>query len=62
MDMQRISDAALEQAKPTREQACAPRCVDSRELFDRRNVVVIRHGDQDYVLRLTRNGKLILTK
>jgi hemin uptake protein HemP len=36
--------------------------LDSRALFAGRNVVLIRHAEQDYVLRLTRNGKLILTK
>lgn len=42
--------------------AADPRRVDARELFGARNVVLIRHAEQDYVLRLTRNGKLILTK
>ncbi len=39
-----------------------PLRLDRRELFGARNVVLIRHAEQDYVLRLTRNGKLILTK
>jgi hypothetical protein len=36
--------------------------VESRSLFGSRNVVTIRHAEQDYTLRITRNGKLILTK
>ena len=36
--------------------------IDSRALFGARNVLTIRHAEQDYTLRITRNGKLILTK
>lgn len=36
--------------------------IDSRTLFGARNVLLIRHDEQDYTLRITRNGKLILTK
>ncbi len=36
--------------------------IDSRALFGARNVLLIRHAEQDYTLRITRNGKLILTK
>lgn len=36
--------------------------LDSRQLFAGRYRVHIRHGDETYVLRLTRQGKLILTK
>lgn len=35
---------------------------DSRELFGNGNRVVIRHGDADYLLQITRQGKLILTR
>lgn len=35
---------------------------DSHQLFGASNVILIRHAGQDYVLRVTRNGKLILTK
>ena len=42
--------------------ALATRRYDSTELFGARNVILIRHAGQDYVLRVTRNGKLILTK
>lgn len=41
--------------------AATPR-YESQQLFGARNVILIRHAEQDYVLRVTRNGKLILTK
>ncbi len=34
----------------------------SDALFEGANVVVIEHHGQDYVLRITRNGRLLLTK
>ncbi len=40
----------------------ADRMTDSSTLFGSRNEVLIRHGQDIYTLRLTRNGKLILTK
>ena len=45
-----------------REPGAATRRYDSEALFGARNVILIRHAEQDYVLRVTRNGKLILTK
>jgi hemin uptake protein HemP len=36
--------------------------VTSRELLDGGNELVIDHDGQEYRLRLTRNGKLILNK
>jgi len=36
--------------------------IDSRELLQGSREVVIQHGDQEYRLRHTQNGKLILTK
>ncbi|HNQ04069.1 MAG TPA: hemin uptake protein HemP [Thiobacillaceae bacterium] len=38
------------------------RWIDSGELFQSRQEVVIRHDGQDYRLRITRQNKLILTK
>jgi hemin uptake protein HemP len=35
---------------------------DIHELVGSYRTVTITHGGQDYVLRITRNGKLILTK
>ena len=36
--------------------------VDSSTLFGERGVLVIEHRGEAYYLRITRNGKLILTK
>ncbi|HEY6546238.1 MAG TPA: hemin uptake protein HemP, partial [Dokdonella sp.] len=36
--------------------------VDSRRLLGGARELLIRHGTEDYRLRLTRNDKLILTK
>lgn len=38
------------------------RQLDSMELLGRGNEVIINHGREEYRLRLTRQGKLILTK
>ena len=40
----------------------AERCVDSAALLGRQLSVTIRHHDEIYCLRQTRQGKLILTK
>jgi len=39
-----------------------PETIRSRELFAGRNEVHIRHDTELYRLRVTKNGKLILTK
>lgn len=36
--------------------------IDSDAIFDGRDAVILVHAGQDYVLRVTRNGKLILNK
>lgn len=36
--------------------------ISTDELFDGRDEVLIRHGDDTYRLRITRTGKLILHK
>lgn len=36
--------------------------ISSQELLDGGTKLVIDHGEESYILRLTRNGKLILTK
>ncbi len=38
------------------------RAIDSRTLFDGRSEIIIRHDANDYRLRITGSGKLILTK
>ena len=37
-------------------------CLNSESLFGGRRRIFIQHGDQHYVLQITRQGKLILTK
>ena len=49
-------------ADANRDPGAATRRYDSAALFGARNVILIRHAEQDYELRVTRNGKLILTK
>jgi hemin uptake protein HemP len=49
-------DARAEPAEPQ------VRCLDSRMVFEGRREVRIAHAGQEYRLRQTRNGKLILTK
>ena len=39
-----------------------PRVLRSDDLFDRTNEVIINHQGQEYRLRITSLGKLILTK
>lgn len=36
--------------------------IRTEELFGKASVILIEHGEQIYVLRKTRHGKLILTK
>ncbi|WP_240906263.1 hemin uptake protein HemP [Thermomonas sp. HDW16] len=54
----------MQLVKPAAKQAVATPelAVDSRGLLQGRNEVLIRHGNETYRLRHTRNDKLILTK
>lgn len=59
----------LQPEKPAREESTtelpspyAHREIDSSDLLKGENEVLIRHGDEVYRLRLTKNGKLILQK
>ncbi|WP_196433971.1 hemin uptake protein HemP [Methylomonas sp. LL1] len=47
-------------AKP--EQGLGRRRITSQQLFEAQNEVVIEHMGEEYRLRITSNGKLILTK
>ena len=38
------------------------RRINSTSLFRKRKDIVLVHGEEEYVLRITRKGKLILTK
>jgi hemin uptake protein HemP len=49
------------EAKPDQPTA-QPRCIRSHELFDGQNRVRIVHEGVEYLLQITRHGKLILTK
>ena len=59
----------MEADKPVAEEAAKPQrpphpqqVIDARTLFGSSNVVLIEFNGERYQLRLTRNGKLILTK
>jgi hemin uptake protein HemP len=54
-----VSDAtdARAAAPPPR-----PPIVRTDELFGTRREVIIKHGEEEYRLRITRSNKLILTK
>ncbi len=52
---QPIRDQSLRSPSPLRE-------IDSSSLLQGENEILIRHGDEVYRLRLTKNGKLILQK
>ncbi|HEX7045968.1 MAG TPA: hemin uptake protein HemP [Gammaproteobacteria bacterium] len=39
-----------------------PPRIDNEALFDGRDAVILVHAGQEYLLRITRNGKLILNK
>jgi hemin uptake protein HemP len=41
--------------------ASPPRRVDSRELLGQSQSIVILHQGREYLLRVTQNGKLLLT-
>ena len=49
-------------AAPLHGQPAQPAQLDSRQLLQGRPEVLIRHGEEVYRLRHTRNDKLILTK
>jgi hemin uptake protein HemP len=50
--------------KPSRsvETTVQPTVIDSATLFAGKTEIRVRHRDQEYRLRITRQGKLILTK
>ena len=47
---------------PAPETASASRAVTSNELFGSQREIIIQHEDAIYRLRITKSGKLILTK
>ena len=49
-------------SSPPGNQSAAPRVVPSRELLGEQGRLQIEHQGERYLLRVTRQGKLILTK
>jgi hemin uptake protein HemP len=47
---------------PARADHCEKRVIHSQSLFESGRELVIRHGGADYLLRITSQNKLILTK
>jgi hemin uptake protein HemP len=56
---QKSSEEERNVAQPV---AQTPRTISSRDLMGSDKVVIIRHEQEDYRLRITAAGKLILTK
>lgn len=56
------SESASSESTPRAAQLRAPRTILSRDLMGSDKVVIIRHEQEDYRLRITATGKLILTK
>jgi hemin uptake protein HemP len=57
-----IADLDTEQAKPKFVMLNRIKTVDSNTLFSDGDQVLIQHRGEQYLLRRTRHGKLILTK
>lgn len=55
----RLKDA---QTTPPRSEGCDAQCINSKALFGACKEICIRHSGSEYRLRITRQGKLILTK
>jgi hemin uptake protein HemP len=51
----------MQKAKPSPERTPSPHKVSSDALLGARRELVIIHNGRDYRLRVTQNGKLILT-
>ncbi len=62
MENRRIPPAKVpKQPDPPASPAASPHCVTSEQLLGGTGELVIMHGGRQYRLRLTQNGKLILT-
>ena len=55
-------DGSLEAESPVVPRQAAPTVLRSESLFGREREVLILHAGEVYRLRLTKNGKLLLTK
>jgi hemin uptake protein HemP len=60
--MKNVTDSRNGGTIPPKETLNDRRKLSSSVLFGTRNEVVIVHNDEEYRLRITRAGKLILTK
>ncbi len=60
--MKRDTTPVLDLDEPVRGTQVLPRCIDSETLFAGSTTLTICHRGCDYQLRITRHGKLILTK
>jgi hemin uptake protein HemP len=49
-------------AAPKRTTSAKPKVITSSELMGGRKELIILHAEGEYLLRITSNGKLILTK
>ena len=56
------SQHAADSPQPPRDAATRPRMVCLEELLLGNTELLIKHGEETYRLRLTRNGRLLLTK
>ena len=61
MESHRSPVPAASEARQTAPSLDAPRRTSSLELLGRNGVLVIEHAGREYRLRVTQNGKLILT-
>jgi len=52
--------SASEKSGKTR--ALSPRIIESHDLFQGHQKIIIIHQEQEYTLQVTRQGKLLLTK
>ena len=62
MEKNRLAFAAQAAQPVVIGRAARKRRIESERLFDGTSEVVIVHRDEEYSLRITKNGKLILTK
>jgi hemin uptake protein HemP len=60
--MTRLTDGAVNPAVPQRASAAKHNTVTTHELMGSDRELTILHADDQYRLRITSNGKLILTK
>ena len=62
MDNDKPMEAAKTMEPGAEQRRSIRRRLHSSELFDGAREIVIEHGGEEYRLRVTSNGKLILTK